>query len=249
MFGNLKTDGLQETTDVVVGANSGVAPTDVYPAVIKMAYVSTADSGAMAVNVVIAIPSLNREHRETVYVTNKAGQNFYVDKNTHKQVALPGFVLINELCLVATNKPLTDQATENKVIKLYDYELKKEVPTEVPVIIDLLDADIEICLVHLMENKKMKNASGDYVATAEVREHNVIEKVLDPASHRTVNEALSDSEAKFHPLWLDKHKDTVRDKRTIKDGGATKPSAGSAKPTAGASPASAAPTKKLFGNK
>jgi hypothetical protein len=249
MFQNLRTDGLEETQDVVVGSNSGTVPTNVYAAIIKMAYVSTATSGAMAVNVVLMLPALNREHRETIYVTNKAGQNFYTDKHTHKRVPLPGFVTVDEMCLIASNTPLSEQQTENKTVKLYDFELKKEVPTEVPVMVSLLDAEIEICLVHLMENKKVKNANGDYVPTADVRESNTVEKILDPASHRTVNETLSDSEPKFHDLWLDKHKDTVRDKRTIKDAtAAAKPAAG-AKPVTSAPSATGAPTKKLFGNK
>lgn len=251
LFSNLKNDGLEESEDRLGGF--AALESDIYTGPIKMAYAGKSDSGARNITVILGLPG-GKEHRETVYITNKKGENWYVhkdDKDKKKQ-ALPGFTLIDDLCLVATGKPLAEQDAEDKMVKVYDAEQKKEVPKSVPVLTDLIGKEVSVAISKVLENKSVKEGN-EYVATAETRTTNAIEKVFDTETKMTVAEARKgDEKGTFWDAWLERNKGQTRDKRTIKDGG----SAGSAgrpgsRAPSGPPQAGAAQTgrKSLFGNK
>ena len=157
LFGNLKSDGLEETQDRL----GGFSPfdTDIYTGKIKMAYAGQSDGGAK--NVSLVVDFNGKEYRETIYITNKKGENFFLNKDDKtKKVPLPGFTIIDDICLVTTEKPLSDQAAEEKVIKLYDFEAKKELPKTVPVLVDLLGKEVSLAIVRQLEKKNAKNGAG-----------------------------------------------------------------------------------------
>jgi hypothetical protein len=132
------------------------------------------------------------------------------------------------------------------VIKLYDFDLKKEVPKTVPMLTDVIGKEVSLAILKVLENKNEKDADGNYVAIADTRETNVVDKVFHTESRMSVVEARNEAtEAKFWDGWVEKNKDQVRDKRTIKDGA----QAGTAgkPPSASSAPAGAAPRKSLFG--
>ena len=69
MFGNMTTDGLEQSQDRLGGFT--LQESDIYLATIKAFYAGKADSGAMNITV---IADLNgKEYRETIYITNKKG--------------------------------------------------------------------------------------------------------------------------------------------------------------------------------
>lgn len=226
LFGNLKTDGLEESEDRLGGFS--LWESDIYTGIIKMAYAAAADSGARCVHLFFEANS--KEYRETVYVTNKAGENFYIlkDKNgdpikdsltgKSKKMPLPGFTLIDDICLATTNKPLCDQDTQEKMVKVYDADLSKEVPKSVPVLVELLGQTVSLAILKRTENKNQKDNNGNYVATAETRETNIIEKVFNTESRMTIAEARSGAEAPgFWDAWATKNKGVTRDARKIKN--------------------------------
>ena len=94
LFSKLGTEGLEEATDRLGG---GFAALDhnIYSGKLKALYAITAGSGAMGV--VILFNHAGGEYRETVYVTNKKGENFFTDQKTGKKVPLPGFTTINNI--------------------------------------------------------------------------------------------------------------------------------------------------------
>src|SRR5690606_22739631 len=101
---------------------------------------------------------------------------------------------------------------------LYDYEQKKELPKSVPMLTDLLGQKIALGILKQLENKNVKQGD-DYVASAETREINVVDKVFHPEVKLTVAEARNGQEtAKFWDAWKERNQGQVRDKRTIKDG-------------------------------
>lgn len=245
LFGNLKSDGLEASTDNI-GGGSFTRESDIYSGKIKMAYAG-AKSGARFVNLIVDLPD-GKEYKETVYVTNKAGENFYLNKSDNsKKVPLPGFTTIDDICLCATGKPLAEQDAEEKIVKIYDFEAKAELPTSVPVLIELLGQDISLAILKVTENKQAKNASGVYEATAETRDINSIDKVFNTDTHMTVVEARNKAEAPvFWDSWLKRNKGKTRDKTSKVVGTPGAPGAArSGPPQAGAAPV----RQSLFGKK
>ena len=242
MFDNLKSDGLEEAQDRL----GGFAPfnSDIYTGTIKAFYAGQSEGGAL--NVTLITDFGGKEYRETLYVTNKKGENFFLNKDDKtKKVPLPGFTIIDDICLITTGKPLSQQTWEEKTVKVYDREAKKELPKGVDMATDVVGQKISLAILNTLVNKNEK-VGNEYVATAETRNENNIDKVFHPEQKITVSEARQDqSEPKFWPAWVERNKDQVRDKREIKDGQAG--GARTAAPKAGE--ANSAPRKSLFGNK
>ena len=246
MFGNLTTDGLQESQDRLGGIS--VFNTDIYIGTVKALYAGKSSGGATSVTL---IADLNgKEYTETLYVTNKDGQNWFPNKQDNtKKVPLPGFTVVDDICLIATGEPLAAQETEEKVIKVWDGEAKKEMPKSVPMIIAALGKPIALGIQKTLANKQTK-VGTEYVANAETREENHIDKVYHPEMKLTVAEARAGQDvAQFWDAWLLKNKDQVRDKRTIKDGEAGNSGAPSKAPPKPGTPAAQPERKSLFGKK
>jgi hypothetical protein len=243
MFSDAKTEGLEQTEDRL----GGYAPltTDAYPMTISVAYAGASSGGAKNVTI-IAKDDAGKEYRETVYYTNKKGENFFTTKEApDKKIPLPGMVVIDHICLAATEKPLADQETEEKIVKIWNSDEKKELPTSVNVITALTGKKVILGVQENLENKSVKQGDA-YVATAEERKTNNIVKVFHFPTKLTMSEAQTGvKEAAFHDAWVERNKGKVQDKRTIKDG-----SAGTAGRPAGGAPADngGGAVKSLFGS-
>lgn len=240
LFNKLTSDGLEESQDRL----GGFSPfdSDIYIGTIKVAYAGTSSGGATSVSVVVDADG--KEYRETFYVTNKKGENFFISQDK-KKVPLPGFTVVDDICLIASGKPLANQETEEKVINLYDFDAKKELPKSVPMLTDLVGQKIALGILKQLENKNAKNAAGEYEPTEETRETNVVDKVFHPEMKLTVAEARNGKEdPEFWDKWVEKNKGTVRDKTEKKAGG----NAG-APPKPVAAGGTAAPRQSLFGKK
>lgn len=242
MFSNLTTDGMEETQDRL----GGNKPFDsgIITGTIKAAYAGESAGGAKSVSLIIDVSG--REFRTTQWITNKKGENFFLNKEDNsKKVQLPGFVIIDEICLVTTGAPLADQVTEEKTIKLYDFDARAELPKAVQMLTGLLGQEVSLGILHVLENKNEKDGNGEYQPTAETREINDVAKVFHTATKMTVAEARNGQDASFWEKWEERNKGNVVDKRKIKDGEAGK----SGRP-GGAPPQSGQKTerKSLFGN-
>lgn len=247
LFGNLKSDGLEQTQDRLGG---GYQPkeTDIYTGKIKALYAGKSAGGAQSVSLILSLAD-GSEYRETFWITNKKGENFFLNKDDKtKKVPLPGFTIVDDLCLVTTGKPLAEQDTEEKTIKLYDSEAKKELPKAVPMLVEALGLEVSLGIVKVLENKNEKQGD-EYVPIAETRELNATDKVFHTETRMTVVEAREGAEvAKFWDSWLERNKGNTRDKRTIKDGQAGTAGAPKAASASAAAPAAGgAPRKSLFG--
>ncbi len=240
MFEHLNTDGIAPAEDRLGGFQP--LDTDVYAAKIKVAYVTKSgqpNSKAQAVNLVM--DAGGREYREQVWVTNKAGEATYVDKqDATKLHGLPGYNLVNAIAQIVAGKELKGLASEEKVVNIYDFDAKREMPKSVPVLTELTGGNVLIAVVRQTVNKTKKQGD-EYVATAETKDENFIDAVFDPASKKTLSEATKNSEAQFHDKWLERNRGKTQDKRTVKDGAGG--NAGGP-PQAGGS---TQPAKSLFG--
>lgn len=242
IFGNLTAEGLEESQDRLGGFSP--LETDIYVGKIKALYAGESSGGAMSVSLIAEMGG--KEYRETFYVTNKKKENFFYNKDDKtKKVPLPGFTIVDDICLITTGKPLAEQESEDKVINVYDPEQKKELPKTVPMLTGVIGQNIALGILKQLENKSTKQGD-EYVPTADTREVNVVDKVFHPEVKLTVAEARNGQEQpKFWDAWVDRNKGQTRDKRTIKDGAGT----AGAPPKSGAAPAAgqAAPRKSLFG--
>jgi hypothetical protein len=219
IFGSLTNEGLEESQDRLGGFR--VRESGPVTGTIKAAYAGKSPkSQARSVTVILDADDKS-EYRETFWLTNKSGENFFRNKDdNNKKVPLPGFTFVNDICLVTTNKELSQQPTEDKVMNVYDSDLKKDVPKSVPMLVNLLGKKVTFGVLKQVENKNEKSTStGEYVPTADTREINATDKVFHFPSNLTVVEARQGIQtAGFYPAWVEKNKGIIRDKRKIKDG-------------------------------
>lgn len=249
-FSKLSNEGLEETQDRLGG---GFAAKDsaIYTSKIKAFYAGQSAGGAHSVTVILAGGDFgDSEYRETIYITNKKGKNFFENKQDKtKKVPLPGFTLIDDMCLATVGKPLNELGFEDKVMNIYDHEQGKEVPKSVQMAVEILGQEVSVAVLKSKENVTEKNNAGDYVPKADgsTKEVNNIDKVFNTATKMTVAEARGGAtEPKFWDAWSEKNKDTVRDK-TNNGGSGGKPGTGA--PQSGTGAGTTTPRSSLFGGK
>lgn len=240
---NLTTDdSIANETDRVGGG--GVLATGPYPSTIKLAFITTAASGAIALNLHLET-SEGRELRSQQWMTSgkaKGCKNYY-EKDGVKNY-LPGFLLAESLALLTVGKSISELDTEEKVVNLYSSDAKAEVPTKVQMVMDLLNKDVIAGVIKQTVDKNKKNdATGEYEPTGETRDENEIDKFFRAKDKMTTAEIRAQAEkAVFIDTWTAKNgPDYVRNKAK-----------GAAAGTAGAPKAGAAatgtkkPTTSLF---
>lgn len=244
-FGNLSNDGLEQARDVL-GGGGVVFDSDVYDGTIKLAYYGAAQSGAKFLAVHIQIG--DREYRETMYVTNKAGQNYW--EKDGKRNPLPGYTTANDLALMSTGYNLGDSELgwEEKVVQLWDFDAKAEIPKKVIVATEMLGKPITVAILKQIEDKSKKNEStGEYEPTGETRETNTIDKVFHSESGKTFSEFVAKKPAEFKDKWQAKNQGQVRDKSKGLPGKSGAPGRSGAPSSANNAGAGAARKGSLFG--
>ncbi len=235
----LKTDDSITAAKDTVGGG-GPMDSDAYKATVSLAYLTESKSGAHGL-VVHAKTQGGREIRQTLWMTGgkDKGQLNYYEKDGEKHY-LAGFTLANDLALLTTGLEISELNTETKVVNVYSYEAKAEVPTKVEMVMDILGKEIVVGLLKQTVDKNVKNDAGVYVPSGETRDENEIDKFFHAETLKTVAELRARAEeASFHAIWTAKWKGQVKNK--VKARGA----AG----TAGAPPkagATKAPAKSLF---
>lgn len=234
-FKDMKTDNVEKSGDRLGG--SFTLDTGVYKAKVKLAYIGKAqNSDSTSVNIHLDIDG--REYRFQEWVTNRKGENFFVDKKTKKEVLLPGYQTIDDLCLLTTANELSEQDSEEKVVNLWDFESRAEVPQNVPVLVDLLDQEITVAIVRQIVDKNTKQDDGSYKPSGETREENVVEKYFHSESLRTTTEIRAEiEEGIFIEKWAEiNNGKPPRNKSTGAAGNSGRPGA---RPSAASKPASA----------
>lgn len=229
IFDNFGTETIEEKARDFVGGFK-VLDADIYESEIKMAFRHQSDSGALAIAFEFLLPN-GETYKEDIYFTNAQGKHTYQTKDK-KTAAMPGFVTVSNICMIATGKELKHQHAEQKVVKVYSSKEKAEVVADRYVLMDLIGKKVAIGLRKVLENKQEKNKDGKYVTVAATRETNKIHTIFHPVHKVTVNEAEAIAKAKAEQktppepkaweMWLKSNKGQVYDDRDIKDGGGGK---------------------------
>lgn len=180
---------------------------------ITMAYAGEAGSGAKSMNFEFKAED-GRVLKHTEYVTagrDKGGKNYY-EKDGVKSY-LPGYNIVNAIALLTTRKELSEQTWEEKLVKVYNAEAKGDVPTKVLVATDMLGKQIILGVIKETVNKNVKNEAGKYVPSAETRDQNIIDKVFEVESKKTIAEYRDKKEtAEFYQPWVDKNTGVTRNR-------------------------------------
>jgi hypothetical protein len=177
--------------------------TGVYTGKIKLAYLDVSKGGANSVN--LQIETNGKTVNFTDYVTSgkeKGCKNFYVKDG--KKFPMPGLVNMNELAVVVTGNELKTQTIEDKTIKVWDFDAKKELPQKRKVITSLCGQPIELAIMEIRENK--------YSDPKQPVFKNEITKVIHVGSQLTLAEKNAEkTEAVWAPKWADKNTGVVKD--------------------------------------
>lgn len=216
---------------------SFTVPSDVYKGGIKMAYLDAWASGALYVGFEFAllVDGKERVHKEMITISNKAGSFTYTDKQGDA-VTMPGYVMVDSILRAATGKGFADQTPVVKGVKMYDSAAKAEVIKEREVFMEAVGKKLNIAILEQEVDKTAKDpVSGTYVPTGETRKENVVSKVFDFDTNKTISEIKAGAEAKFCNDWVAKYKGQVVNKvKGNKAGAAGTPQAQAGAPTVGA---------------
>lgn len=243
---NLKTKANVEQDKDRLGGGSYILDHNIYLSSIEHAYISTSDSGAMALNVKFntEVDGQQKTFRAQWWMTSgkdKGCKNTY--EREGKEYYLPGFNQANHLCLLTTGKEIGDLETETKTLKIYNAEAGGEAPTDVDAITELFGEKVYVGLLRTIVDKTSKETG--YQPTGETREQNEVDKLFHAESKQTVAEALAEGEPVFFEQWTKKYvgAEPVNKAKGVqgKAGGVAKGAAPGAK--------DAAPKKTLFGKK
>lgn len=241
MFANLADQQKDaEKEKDILGGRRPMLPTDAYDAKIETVYATKSAGGANALNFVFKVG--DQTFRSTQYITSKKGESFYMTKD-NKKSPLPGYALVNALTKLTAGKEIPALVFEDKIVKIYNFDTKKEEPKTMPVAVELSGLDINIGIELVLENKRAKDQAGQYVDTPETKEVNEWTRVFHPTTGQTVSEYDAQKPSEFKAAWLAKFKGVVRDE-TNKALKSTAPAAGTS--SGSVAGASAAKTS-LFG--
>lgn len=243
-------DRLQEDTSIVtIDSDSlggyGALESALYDMTIKYAYYTESKGGALALNIEATGP--NKEHlKQQLWVASgkeKGGKNFYLNKKTGEKVYLPGFVIANSIALLSVKKKIGALPTEKKTIMLYDAETKKDKPTDVDMVTELLGKTVTMGILKQTVDKTTKNEmTGEYEPTGETRDENEIVKIFRASDGKTVTEIMAKAEAaEFKDRWAEKWTGITRNRSVGTGAVSGSPATGAPQKTG-----QAAPVESLF---
>ena len=218
-------DDIKEEVDSL-GSGFVLLNSGLYEGIVKLAFISTADSEALALNVTIQREDETEVTQQFWMTSGKAkGCKNYYEKDGVKNY-LPGFLLANSLCQLTTGKGISELETEVRVVNLWNKDAKAKIPTKVNMVVDVLNKPIVFGIIKQTVDKNAKNDAGMYVATGETREENEIDKFFRAEDRMTVAEIKAKADvAVFADTWATKWTGVVKNKVKGAAAGAGKPGA------------------------
>jgi hypothetical protein len=204
-FGNLKIDDDVKLDEDTVGGGSFTWESGVYDVVVDMAYLNESKGGAMGLT--LTLLNGKKKLKETLWITSgkaKGQKSTYIDQKGTKR-PLPGYTQGLNLCMTAIDSTLEDaaHASEAKTINIYNFDAKKEQPTNMDhVMTNLIGKQVKVGVIKRIENKRGNDGSGKYIDLPETREVNVISQFFYADSGLSVMEkAKGETDAKFITEW------------------------------------------------
>lgn len=208
-----KKDASIEQEKDTLGGGGFVWDTGLYDVVIDSVYMDQSKGGAYSLNFVFKTAE-GKELRNTQYVTSgtaKGTRNYY--EKDGKKHYLPGFTAANDIAVAATGKELSGLEMEDKIVEIYDFDLKKKVPTTKPVFMEMIGKTFKLGVQKVKEYKNIKNDAGDYVPGPDIKEFNEVAKSFNNEGLTSVEAKAGITEPEFVNKWLERNgADFVKDK-------------------------------------
>ena len=187
IFSKAKPAKSAEVEDDFIGGG-GVLDTDIYPAVIKYAYIGKA-ANSDARNMTLSLTINGKEVSRQIWMTNRKGDVTYQDKKSGEEKNLPGYNQVNSLCMLLCSKEVGDMDVEEKILNLYDFDAKKELPQTVECFTELHGLPLQVAIQRVTVDKNKKNEStGEYEPTGETRDENEFIKFFPEDRLVTISE-------------------------------------------------------------
>ncbi len=208
---------LKETS---LGGGSYLWDSGVYKTIVDMAYFDQSKGGAHSLNVTL-LGEDGKKLKQTVWFTNRKEEVHFINQKGEKDY-LPGYTLANNLALIITGEDLNEafESSEKKMVNVYDFNEKKEKPTEKSVATSLLGKQVKVAVLKQTVNKRVNDGTGNYVDSAETRDENQIKEFYFSDSDLTVVEKAKDAkEAVMMPKWAERN--TGKTLNRVKDVTAT----------------------------
>ena len=194
---------LKETS---LGGGSYLWDSGVYKTIVDMAYFDQSKGGAHSLNVTL-LGEDGKKLKQTIWFTNRKEEVHFINQKGEKDY-LPGYTLANNLALIITGEDINEafENSEKKMVNVYDFNEKKEKPTEKSVATSLLGKQIKAAVLKQTVNKRVNDGSGNYVDSAETRDENQIKEFYFADSDLTVVEKAKDAkEALMMPKWAERN--------------------------------------------
>lgn len=193
-------DGVEQNEDFLPGGNFTL-DTGMYPMVVDMAFIGESKKGAASITVHFKEVGGKRTHRETFYVTSgKAlGRKNTYEKNGVKHL-LPGMEAMNQLAFITTGKKLPELSPEEKTIKLWNFDERKELPTKVPALTQMIGETVLVAITKCAENKRTK-VGDKYIDTNDRREFNEVGKFLHEDRFSVAEKIAGEKETGYYTRW------------------------------------------------
>ena len=196
-----------------------------YPVTILAAYAGKSKSGARSMSFEVQGDD-GRKFKFTEYVTSgdAKGNKPYYERDGKKSY-LPGFNNVNAIAMFTAKKELSALTFETKVLKLRDYDLKKDVPTDVPMAVELIGKKFILGLEKHEVNKTIK-VGNEYLpvhkpgepTVPETKFENQIGKIFFADNNATIAELREAKQkgvavaADFYPKWVEANEGKVVNK-------------------------------------
>ena len=193
---------------------SRILDAGIYDAIIETAYTGVSSGGAISLTVNFKTAT-NQFLNQVIYLTSgtaKGKKTTYTDKRDGSEKALPGFVLGNSLALAASGKAIGVLESVEKMVSIFNYDLKKDVPTKVPMLMDLVGKHVKLGVIKQIVDRNVKNNAGIYVPSGETREENDIDKVFTEDGFTSTEIAAKATEPAFINTWEKTNKGEVRNR-------------------------------------
>lgn len=212
MFDKFKKQGdssVQKSQDRVGGF--APMPSNIYEAVIKQLWFGEYGSGAGFMDLQLDVNG--KTFRERILLSDRNGNNYWTKDG--KSTFFDGFMALDAICLFVTGEDFEANVEniEQKMVKVYNADQRKEVPTEVPVLANVLGEKIKVAILQRkvdVTQKSEENGKTVYLPTGETREENTLSKVLDIDTDRTVTEIIDEVETSVYAdAWVTRWKDKV----------------------------------------
>lgn len=221
LAGVKQAESVEEVVDVLSSNKFAKVESGIYDAVINYAYLQKTVNGSLGLNLEFELDT-GTIMKETLYITNTNDENFYVDKkDAKKKHLLPGYITADSIALFAAQKPIAELSSEERIIKLRDYDLQKDVPTTVNMLVQLIGKTVRLGVIKVIEDKRAKTDKTDdkgkaiYEPTGDTIVKNETDKVFHSTSNMTVAEIRAGaSEAAFIEAWREKWTGNTQDKST-----------------------------------